>query len=136
MAAFVELVIVPDVNDDAEVPLDIPERPATTGDVHVYVVLPGTMSVLFVPPPLLGVAEVDVPEQIAERAIAAIDGFGLTVTDTSNVSPVQFPDVGVTVYVTVIAAFVEFTSVPVANDVKALPDDIPERPVTAGALHE
>jgi hypothetical protein len=29
--------------------------------------------------------------------MAAIDGLGLTVTETSNVSPVQFPDLGVTV---------------------------------------
>ena len=34
------------------------------------------------------------------------------------------------------AALVELTSVPVANDDSALPDDIPERPVTTGALQE
>ena len=97
------------------------------------------MSFVFTPPPLVGVVDVDVPEQIAESATAAIDGLGLTVTVTSNVSPVQFPDLGVTVYVTVIAAFVEFTSVPVANEVVALATlalDIPERPVTTGASHE
>ena len=71
--------------------------------------------------------------------MAAIDGLGLTVTETSNVSPVQFPDLGVTVQVTVMAALVELTSVPVANDVVAfatLALDIPERPLTTGALHE
>jgi len=54
------------------------------------------MSVLFVPPPFDGVVEVDVPEQIAERAIASIDGLGLTVTDTLNGVPEQLPDLGVT----------------------------------------
>ena len=71
--------------------------------------------------------------------MAAIDGLGLTVTETSNVSPVQFPDLGVTVQVTVMAALVELTSVPVANDVVALATlalDIPERPLTTGALQE
>jgi hypothetical protein len=139
MAAFVELVIVPDVNDAAAVPLDIPERPVTTGAVHVYLVLLGTMSFVLTPPPLDGVVDVDVPEQIDVRSMAAIDGLGLTVTDTSNVSPVQSPDIGVTVYVTVMAAFVEFTSVPVENVVVALAIvalDMPERPATVGASHE
>jgi hypothetical protein len=42
------------------------------------------------------VVEVDAPEQIAERAMAAIDGLGLTVIDTLNAVPEQLPDVGVT----------------------------------------
>ena len=56
-----------------------------------------------------------------------------------NGVPVQFPDLGVTVYVTVIAAFVELTSVPVAKVVVALATlalDIPDRPATTGASHE
>ena len=56
-----------------------------------------------------------------------------------NAVPVQLPEVGVTAYVTGMAALVEFTSIPVANDAVALAKvalDMPERPVTTGALHE
>jgi|LauGreDrversion4_2_1035121.scaffolds.fasta_scaffold493888_2 hypothetical protein len=96
MAALVELVIVPDVNELAKFPLDIPERPLTTGAVHVYLVLLGTMLPFNVVWSSTGVVEVDAPEQIAERAMAAIDGLGLTVIDTLNAVPEQLPDVGVT----------------------------------------
>jgi hypothetical protein len=43
------------------------------------------------------VVEVVPAEQIAESVMSAIDGFGLTETDTVNVDPVHTPDVGVTV---------------------------------------
>ena len=55
------------------------------------------MSEEFIPPPLLGVVEVEPAEQIAESVIFAIDGFGLTETDTVNVDPTHDPDFGVTV---------------------------------------
>ncbi len=100
MAALVELVIVPDVNELAKFPLDIPERPLTTGTVHVYLVLLGTMLPFNVVWSSTGVVEVDAPEQIAESAMAAIDGLGLTVTVTVNDEPThapEAPDVGVTV---------------------------------------
>ena len=49
------------------------------------------------PPPLVGVTEFDVDEQIAVSVMLAIDGFGLTETETVNVDPEHNPDVGVTV---------------------------------------
>ena len=55
----------------------------------------GTMSVLFVPPPFVGVWVVALPEQTA-KGIVAIDGLGLTVTETLNGVPAHEPDVGVT----------------------------------------
>jgi hypothetical protein len=79
------------------------------------------MSVLFVPPPLPGVTEVDVPEQIDVRVIASIDGLGFTVTATLKAVPGQLPAVGVTEYVTTIAAFVVLTNVPDANEFAAVP---------------
>jgi hypothetical protein len=71
--------------------------------------------------------------------MSAIVAFGSTVTVTLNAVPAQLPDVGVTEYVTDRAASVELTSVPVANEAVALAKvalDIPERPVTTGAVHE
>ena len=59
------------------------------------------------------------------------DGFGFTVTVTVNVAPVHEPDVGVTVYVAVCAAFVGFVNVPVIEEPDpATPPVIP--PVTVG----
>ena len=55
------------------------------------------MSALPVPPPFDGIVEDADSEQIAERVIAAIDGFGSTVTVVVNVEPTHVPDVGVTV---------------------------------------
>ena len=49
------------------------------------------------PPPFVGVTEFDVDEQIAVSVMSAIDGFGLTETETVNVDPAHNPDVGVTV---------------------------------------
>jgi hypothetical protein len=132
---LVEFTKVPEVNELAAVPLDIPERPLTNGADHVYVVFVGTMSVLFTPPPLPGVVEVDVAEQIDARVMSAIDGLGFTVTATLNAVPAQLPEVGVTAYVTTIAALVEFTNVPDANELAAVPACVPVMPVTVGADH-
>jgi hypothetical protein len=133
MAALVELIIVPEVNELAAVPLDIPERPVTAGAVQVYVVPVGTIFPLFAWSSA-GATVACVPEQIAGET-AAIDGLGFTVTATLNAVPAQLPEVGVTAYVTTIAALVEFTNVPDANELAAVPACVPVMPVTVGADH-
>jgi|LauGreDrversion4_2_1035121.scaffolds.fasta_scaffold493888_1 hypothetical protein len=97
MAALVELTSVPVANDDSALPDDIPERPVTTGALHEYVVPTGTISALPEPPLFDGITEDVDPEQIAERVMAAIVGFGSTVTVVLNVEPIHEPEVGVTV---------------------------------------
>jgi hypothetical protein len=92
------------------------------------------MSVLLTPPPFDGVVDVDVPEQIDVRVIASIDGLGFTVTATLKAAPEQLPEVGITEYVTTIAAFVVFINVPDANEFAAVPACVPVIPVTVGAL--
>ena len=68
--------------------------PETLGVAQLYVVPVGTMpSVAFV-----GV-EVNVPELQIVAVIGFIDGFGLAVTTTVNVTPVHVFAVGVIVYV-------------------------------------
>jgi hypothetical protein len=66
-----------------------------------------------------------------------ITGFGFTVTVTVNVLPGHGPaaDVGVTVYTTLIGAFVEFNKVPLVNEDALVPDTVPLMPVTTGADH-
>ena len=61
----------------------------------MYVVPDGTISVLFVPPPLLGVCVIALPEQTS-KGTAAIDGLGSTVITTLNGVPAHEPEVGVT----------------------------------------
>jgi hypothetical protein len=93
------------------------------------------MSALPVPPPFNGLVLVDVPEQIVVSVISASEGFGSTVNVILNALPVQLPEVGVTEYVTGIAEFVELVTVPDVKEDAAVPLDMPESPVTTGALH-
>jgi hypothetical protein len=101
--------------------------PVTTGSPQLYVVPTGT---IFPPTPSVGVTEKAVPLQV-EVVCAATNGFGLTVTVTVNVAPVQLAVEGVTVYVAVWAVLVGFVSVPVM--LAPLPAAPPVRPpVTTG----
>ena len=113
MAAFVVLVNVPVLNDEASVPEANPERPAATGVDQLYVVLAGTS---FVPVKSEAVKVTLPPLQMAEGVWARIDGFGFTVTVTVNVEPAQVPAVGVTVYVAVCAELVVLVSVWLMED--------------------
>ena len=70
--------------------------PVTKGAAHEYVVAAGTIPFA----PLSG-AETNVPPLHISAVMSVIPGFGLTVTVTVNVEPIQVPDVGVTVYVAV-----------------------------------
>ena len=65
-----------------------------------------------------------------------MEGLGLTVTVTVNVAPGHGPvgEVGVTVYVTSMGAFVVFVNVPLIDDA-FVPDANPVIPVAVGADH-
>ena len=92
-------------------PLAIPVKPVAVGAIHVYVVPVGTIpSVVFT-----GVKLNAFGLQVVVTVLLFIEGFAFTVTGTVKVEPAQLPaapDVGVTVYVAVTAAFVELVSVP------------------------
>ena len=88
IGAFVELTNVPDVNELAAVPLDIPVRPKADGAVHVYVVPAGTMSAVPVPPPFEGLTVDSVPEQIVGETVA-MNGLGFTTNGTVKALPAQ-----------------------------------------------
>ena len=62
-------------------------------------------------------------------------GTGLTITVTVKLDPRHEPDVGVTLYTTLIAAFVVFVKVPLIDDA-LLPDSVPVIPEILGADHE
>ena len=59
----------------------------------------------------------------------------MTVTVTVKLDPEHEPDVGITMYTTLIAAFVVFVKVPLIED-KLLPGVVPVIPDTLGADHE
>jgi len=102
--------------------------PVTAGAAHVYVVGTGTKPFV----PSAGNAVNDPSLQITS-VIFVIAGFGFTVTVTVKVTPVQLPDVGVTVYVAVWTAFVGLVRVPeILTPAPANPPVTP--PVTAGAV--
>jgi hypothetical protein len=105
--------------------------PVTEGAAQVYVVVPGTMPLT----PSAGAA-MKLPALHIVAVIFVTAGFGLTVTVTVNVAPVQLPDFGVTVYVAVATLFVGLVRVPpiAAAFEPAVPPVIP--PVTEGAAHE
>ena len=88
---LVGLVNVP-VMDDPDPATPPVSPPVTVGALQLYVVPAGTTPFV----PFAGVAVNAVPLHTV-AVIAFIDGFGLTVTVTVNVLPVQLPDVGVTV---------------------------------------
>jgi hypothetical protein len=64
-----------------------------------------------------------------------MEATGLTVTVTVKVAPVQLPEIGVTVYGTLIGAFVVFDKVPVI-ELTLLPAEVPVIPETDGAAQE
>jgi len=80
---------------------------------------------------------VKVPPVQMDVAMAAIDGFGLTVTVTVKVGPTQPPSaagaVGVTVYVAVCDVFVVLLSVPLMLEGVPLLAAPPVNPAPAGA---
>lgn len=80
-----------------------------------------------------GVAVNASPLQIV-AVITVIEGFGLTVTVTVNVGPVQLPDVGVTVYIAACGEFVVFISAPL-TDAAPLPGAPPVKPDPDGGDH-
>ena len=91
--------MVPDAN---------PVIPGVVGAPQAYVVLAGTISV-----PFEGETEKLPAEQIV-AVLFAITGVGSTVTMMSKFEPTQepaAPDVGVTVYVTVVVVLIELVSV-------------------------
>jgi hypothetical protein len=88
-AELVVLVNVPDILL-ALVPADSPLRPEAVGADHVYTVPDGTVPSV----PSAGVNEKGASLHIV-IVLLLIAGFGLTVTDTVNVFPIQAPDIGV-----------------------------------------
>ena len=109
--------------------------PVTAGAPQLYVVPAGTR-------PLAGSAgvTVNVPPLHTVAVMLLIAAFGLTVTVTVKLFPVQLPsaggDVGITVYVAVCDILVVLVSVPlmlVGLPLLADPSGIP--PDTTGATH-
>jgi hypothetical protein len=66
--------------------------------------------------------------------IALITAVGLIVTVTVNVAPVQLPDVGVAIYVAVLAIFVVFVNVPVMLLTALDCDNPPVKPTPVGVV--
>ncbi len=87
-------------------------------------------------PPLVGVTEKAVSEQIAAGVTLAITGFGFTLITTVKAVPEQLLKTGVIVYVAVCTVLVGLINVPpiVVRLVPLAPPVIP--PVTTGALQE
>ncbi len=88
-AEFVVLVNVPEIFV-ALMPANSPLRPEAVGADHVYTVPDGTVQSV----PSAGVNEKGASLHIV-IVLLLIAGFGLTVTDTVNVFPIQAPDIGV-----------------------------------------
>jgi hypothetical protein len=74
-------------------PVTVPVKP---GSLHVYLVSAGTMPFAL----LVGVTTNGTPLHVTV-VIALTSGVGFSVTITVNCAPVQLPDNGVTLYVTV-----------------------------------
>jgi len=129
IAALVVLVKVPEIVEALD-PAAVPLIPVTLGADQLYVVAVGTIPLI----EFAGVTENPVPLQTAE-VMAVTAGCGLTVTVTVKVGPTQEPAVGVTVYATLMAAFVVLVKVP---EIVEAPDaaTVPVMPVTLGANQE
>jgi hypothetical protein len=85
---------------------------ATVGALQLYVVPAGRV---LVPANVFRVTAL--PLQMAAGVWFVTLGVGLTVTVTVKVFPVQVPDLGVTVYTTLMGALLLFVNVPEVNDV-------------------
>jgi hypothetical protein len=106
-------------------------EPVNPGSPHVYLVAIGTIPLA----PLFGVTTNGTPLHVTV-VIAVTSGVGLSVTITVNAAPVQLPDNGVTLYVTVWVVFVRLLNKP--NTVSGLfvADAPPVTvPVNVGILH-
>jgi hypothetical protein len=85
-------------------PVTVPVNP---GSLHVYLVAIGTIPLA----PLFGVTTNGTPLHVTV-VIALTSGVGFNVTITVNAAPVQLPDNGVTLYVTVWVVFVRLLNKP------------------------
>jgi hypothetical protein len=85
-------------------PVTVPVNP---GSSHVYLVAIGTIPLA----PLFGVTTNGTPLHVTV-VIAVTSGVGFNVTITVNAAPVQLPDNGVTLYVTVWVVFVRLLNNP------------------------
>ena len=122
-------VNVPDIALEF-VPAAKPVIPLAVGAVQEYVVPIGTMF----PFPLDGVTVNGLPEQTSVVCVVVTFGFGFTVTVTGKLAPEQTPDkLGVTLYTTLIGAFVVFVNVPVIAVAFAIEAAVPVIPVSEGA---
>ena len=132
IAAFVEFVMLPEI-ELAFVPAAVPVIPVTVGADHEYVVPVGTMF----PEPLDGVTVKLDPEQIVCVCTLTV-AVGATVTVTVKLVPSHagvVSELGVTVYTTLMAAFVVFVNVP-EIELAFVPAAVPVIPVTEGADQE
>jgi len=106
--SFVRLLSVPNIVVILSVadapPVTVPVNP---GSLHVYLVAIGTIPLA----PLFGVTTNGTPLHVTV-VIALTSGVGLSVTITVNAAPVQLPDNGVTLYVTVWVVFVRLLNKP------------------------
>jgi len=126
---FVVFVNVPEIELEL-VPVAKPEIPLVVGAAQVYVVPVGTIF----PLPFDGDTVNGVPEQTVVVCVVVTFGIGFTVTVTGKLAPGQTPDkLGVTVYTTLIGAFVVFVNVPVIAVAFAVEVAVPVIPVTVGA---
>ena len=122
-------VNVPEISDE-ELPESVPVIPAIVGAVQVYIVPVGTIF----PLPFDGDTVNGVPEQTVVVCVVVTFGIGFTVTVTGKLVPEQTPDkLGVTVYTTLIGAFVVFVNVPVIAVGFAIEAAVPVIPFSEGA---
>jgi hypothetical protein len=125
----VVFVNVPEIELEL-VPVAKPEIPLVVGRDQEYVVPTGTIF----PLPFDGDTVNGVPEQTVVVCVVVTFGIGFTVTVTGKLVPEQTPDkLGVTVYTTLIGAFVVFVNVPVIAVAFAVEAAVPVIPVTVGA---
>jgi hypothetical protein len=125
----VVFVNVPEIELEL-VPVAKPEIPLVVGRDQEYVVPTGTIF----PLPFDGDTVNGVPEQTSVVCVVVMLGIGFTITVTGKLTPGQTPDkLGVTVYTTLIGAFVVFVNVPVIAVAFAVETAVPVIPVTVGA---
>ena len=127
LVIFVVFVKVPFKLGDTAAWLNPPVIPVPVGVPHVYVVPEGITPCVL----LVGVMINETPLQDV-NVIAFTIAFGLMVTRTVKVDPVQIPLSGVTVYVAVWEILVGLTKLPVIDEAP-VPDTPPvSPPVTPG----
>ena len=126
-AILVELLNVPVIVFTPLVCEAPPVKPLPVGTDHVYKVPKGTIPLVV----LTGVTLNSIPLQ-ALVLIAVITAVELTVTVTVNVTPVQLPDNGVTIYVAVCAILSELVNVPLTFSWPLAPEPPLNPAVTPG----